>query len=276
MAKSRKPKAKQIDSKDRITSYRGFLIRTVIDSEGVYDHCTVTWGLTANKWIPKKFRWVGDKEELLFYLDALAECERQKIGFYENRTKFIEDIEPQNDPWVEGPVIRVSARRLLAVLLGLDILEVPANGTLTFVNDEDGVPWVRTVKAELVAQGILPERPAREIVELARARKYDPQKNLNSGINLIDGAEELIGIKDDRPDKPKEMVVSEIEERHYKEQLCMVQNEGKVFYAKRYLTHDGDVIRVETSWRIKGPWETKYENTSKCIALGLGIKQVKI
>jgi hypothetical protein len=159
---------------------------------------------------------------------------------------------------------------LIAVLLGIDPLEVPANATLQFTHGKI-LNTAKLVQATLVAKGYLPVMSPEQIkTVLKRFSKYEPP---TTGMALNPAKQEELSRYLDQGDSPAPKAVEEIpitntEHDLYREAVSMVMAERR-YFVKRIVRQDGTPLLTATAWSLEGPWNVTSSNPIACASVGL-------
>jgi hypothetical protein len=259
-----------ISAGERIRSYRGFLLARKNDGRTF-----VKWQIKANPWLPRTFLWSGDDRGLEAYIEALINQDSQATEAAERESLATGHVYPtQEEINAQGPMIEISPERLLAVMLGVDRLCVPAAGVLT-VKKHGHRYWAGNIQAMLVAKGILPAPTKEEIRQAAMLPTYPPKAH--SGINLTYGPEEAVNDrfnmqKTPRNHRSQEVKILHRKHRYYTETISLAA-ETPPYYIRR-LHRGKDLIYLATSWRPKGPWEVLHKDDARCQIVRLAEESV--
>jgi hypothetical protein len=253
----------RISAGERIQAYRGFLIARRSDGRAF-----VRWQIKANPWIPRSFLWAGTNDELNTYLEALINQDERAKEAMEAQGLATGHVYPSTEEiQATGPMIEVSPERLVAVMLGVDKLCIPANGSLS-VKQHGHRYWAGNVQALLIAKGVLPAPTREELRQAVMLPKF-PLK-VHTGVNLPFATQSAVDLKfGASEDKPQEKTRSEKEipilkkkHRYHSEAVSLVAS-SPPYYVRRM--HKGtDLIYLATSWSPKGPWDVLHQDEVRC------------
>jgi hypothetical protein len=254
----------RLSAGERIQAYRGFLIARRNDGRA-----SVRWQIKANPWIPRSFLWAGTNDDLNTYLEALINQDERTKGEMETQGMATGHVYPSTEEiQATGPMIEVSPERLVAVMLGIDKLCIPANGSLT-VRQHGHRYWAGNVQALLIAKGVLPA-PTREELRQAVLLPKFPAKP-HTGINLTSTPQSAVdlkfGIQEENPQEQtsrneKEVPILKKKHRYHRETVNLVAS-SPPYYVRR-MFKDRDMIYLATSWSPKGPWDVLHQDEVRC------------
>jgi len=126
----------------------------------------------ANFWLPRSFIWTdaSDKTTLRAYLDALTHKDKKITVLWEEKGLAVEHV---YEPEPECGVIRVDPLKLMAVLRGEYVLEIPMTGRILGVEEKHLNHYMpQEVQAALVADsGLIHDAYVRRLQQLVNAGK---------------------------------------------------------------------------------------------------------
>jgi len=244
----------------------------------------VIWPLKhTNPDIPRQFTWAKmGKNEMHEYLDALVEKRTLDAQKYVD-AGFIADVEWQ-DMSQPAPIVTISTKRLIDLIMGTDPLEIPADGVIKFkLNGENGRFFANEILAELVAKEYFPESltewPDGKKKKVSKSAHQGKTTNVNNELGLYNYKQEYvreIPVMDDYPERDdyqnnqqNETTISVDDKGHYRELITMIEyNHAPVFIRRVY--RGDDLIWEGTSVESPiGPWTIYYKNELRCKALGV-------
>lgn len=105
----------------------------------------------VNHWLPRSFVWTlpEDPDSLRAYIDALHEKNKTVTALWENSKAAIDHV---YEAAPEGAIIRLDTVKLMAILRGEYVLDIPCTGRLLMVSDRQQAKYMpQEVQAALLA-----------------------------------------------------------------------------------------------------------------------------
>jgi hypothetical protein len=253
----------RISAGERIQAYRGFLLAQRNDGR-----IFVKWQIKANPWLPRSFIWSGDAKGLEAYLEALINQDNETKEAIEHEGLASQHVyPPQEEIEAAGPMIEISPERLVAVMLGIDRLCIPAAGVLT-IQHHGSRYWAGHVQALMIAKGILPAPTKAELQQALLMPKFPPKAH--SGINLTMTPEtsfdQRFGVQSakEEPESKKGEEIRMLQRKHrYHSETVNLVAASPPYYVRR-LHRGKDLIYLATSWSAKGPWDVLHKDEARC------------
>jgi hypothetical protein len=242
------------------TYYRGF--RIMPQANGVL---FVRWmSKHVNYYLPRFFEFRGTVEDCCKYCDALIDKRIWDSKKYEDHGMATgQTFEPEQVP---GPIVSISPNRLLAVMLGLDPMCVPAAATIHFTSHK-GRHWADFIPAELVAEGVLPDIDMESLKTSLTASAASIPDYQHTGLNVPRPV--LVEETKIEEQKIQEINIASFDREYYQEQISLIAS-NPPYYCRR-LTKGSDLIYMATSWSKDGPWTVVSCDKERCMVLGIKV-----
>ena len=249
----------------------------------------------CNLWIPREFYWENtSRADCNHYIDLLAQKKLLEAQVFEKQ-KLATEHTYERGPEGDRPFVNINAQRLVAMLRGEEVLEVPIDARLRFVpkmrrytsNDVDAEmlgdelteEYVRSLR-RMVGEGVpifctqLPEE--KELLSKYGFRLTDDI--MHSGFNLaaargtsVRGDGELPSPPTQQPVPVSETDVSKVVHKAYIETVSLITGNDQVPYFVRRLIRDQYLLWCGTSYEASGPWSEYHRDPSRLTALGIVI-----
>jgi hypothetical protein len=246
----------------------------------------------CNLWIPREFVWQNSsKADCNHYMDLL--CRKQIAD-----AKAIEDQglvkDAIYDPGIseDRPFVNISPMRLLAMMRGEEVLEIPVDARIRFrpnnnhytVNDIDAAIFSKELTEEYLRSLRRVVGEGRPIIavntpeEKALLEKYGMRlvdAKMHSGANL-DIAREEYGepITTQTPGAPAPVTETEVSAKQFDthtETVSLITGNSQLpYFVKRLLRHQ-HLLWSGTSYQANGPWTEYTRDISRLTALNLRI-----
>ena len=245
----------------------------------------------CNLWIPREFFWENtSKADCCHYIDLLAAKRLNEAREYDERKLATEHIYDKGSSG-DRPFVNVSAQRLIAMLRGEEILEVPIDARIRFAqangrytsNDIDAAilgpelleEYLKSIR-RMVGDGVpilcvqMPEE--KELMEKYGARLTDSV--MHSGFNLAIARGETPQGEPVAPAPPpvQETEVRSAEHGTHTETVSLITGNDQVPYFVRRLIRDQHLLWCGTSYDASGPWSEYHRDASRLVALGIVIR----
>lgn len=246
----------------------------------------------CNLWMPREFIWQNtSKVDCNSYIDLLARKQLADAKVIENNGLVADQIMDHSaEP--DRPFVTVTPARLLAMLRGEEVLEVPMDARIRFkptqahytLNDLDAAifgkelteEYVRTLR-RMVGEGrpiiAISTPEEKKILEKYGYRLVDSK--MHSGANL-DIAREDMGLANDNtgevfqaPAPVNETSVSVVEHGTHTETVSLITGNNQTPYFVRRLLREQYLLWSGTSYEANGPWTEYTRDTSRLTALGI-------
>lgn len=242
--------------------------------------------------MPREFFWQNtSRADCLHYIDLLAQ---KRIA----DAKAIEDSGLVSDATYEtetaGPdrnFVTVNPERLLAMLRGEEVLEVPIDSRIRFhpgkkrytSNDLDAAIFDDAVTdayytriRKMVGEGrpifVVSMPDEKHTLEKYGHRLVDAK--MHSGMNLDVACEEA-GVGEDTiqipvaPAPVAEVVVASIQHGTHMETVTLITGNNQTPYFVRRLLRDQLLLWSGTAFKAEGPWTEYHKDTARLTALGI-------
>jgi hypothetical protein len=252
--------------------------------------------VNCNLWIPREFFWENtSKADCCHYIDLLAAKRLNEAREFDDRKLATEHVYERGDG-ADRPFVNVSAQRLVAMLRGEEILEVPLDARIRFVlpngkytaNDIDAAilgpelmeEYIKGLR-RLVGEGVpimVAQMPKeKELLEKYGARLTDDV--MHSGFNLaiarggMPQHEVPAGeVPPAAPAPVQETEVRKTEHGTHTETVSLITGNDQVPYFVRRLIRDQHLLWCGTSYDAAGPWSEYQRDESRLTALGIVIR----
>jgi hypothetical protein len=249
----------------------------------------------CNLWIPREFFWENtSKADCCHYIDLLAAKRLNEAREFDERKLAIEHVYDKGTG-DDRPFVNVSAQRLIAMMRGEEVLEVPLDARIRFslpggkytANDIDAAilgpelmeEYVKSIR-RMVGEGVpilCVKTPAeKELMEKYGARLTDSV--MHSGFNLAIARGGNLGeVSDVGPSAPAPAPVQETEVREndhgtHTETVSLITGNDQVPYFVRRLIRGQHLLWCGTSYDAAGPWSEHQRDEARLSALGIVIR----
>jgi hypothetical protein len=248
----------------------------------------------CNLWIPREFYWENtSRSDCNHYIDLLAQKKLLDAQVFEKQKLATEHVY-ERGPEAERPFVNVNAQRLIAVLRGEELLEVPVDARLRFIpkkgrytsndidaemlGDELTEEYFKAIR-RMVGEGV-PVFCAQMPSEKDMLEKYGYRLTddvMHSGFNLaIARGTPCRDNSDERPVSAPPVPVSEtdvssIHHKTHTETVSLITGNAQVPYFVRRLIRDQHLLWCGTSYDASGPWSEYQRDQSRLTALGIEI-----
>lgn len=242
--------------------------------------------------MPREFIWQNTAAaDCRHYIDLLCQKRLHDAKVLEDRL-LVSDI--TYDPGIADqstrPYVTVNPTRLVALLRGEEILEIPLDARIRFKpdarhyvsNDVDAAifhpditeAYLQNIR-RMIGEGIpiyaigMPDE--KELLEKYGFRLIDTK--MHSGSNL-DIAREAYGPTETitsqaAPAPVSETEVSTSEQETHTETVSLITGNGSTPYFVKRLLRDQHLLWSGTSYHPSGPWTSYFADTSRLTALGI-------
>jgi len=258
----------------------------------------------ANFHCPIRFLWhdAGNMVELHKYIDSLVFRDTLTSSKYEE--KGIATDHEYRDYNGEAPLITLSPHRLIAILRGEDVLEVPADATIRLhSSSEKGVSRFlpNEFMAALADSGLdafqdwatmlrvqegRPVRVEGGMENLPRTRKDKNQwfhltshDDYGHSGAMLEAAEHLMPSGGDAvarpPEAPKERLIRAKKTDTGVDTISVIEQEGSPpYFCRRIISVQGTTLYSATSWSIIGPWTSHLHDRIGLELAGFHVQEV--
>ena len=248
------------------------------------------WQISGcNLWIPREFIWQNSSTtDCNHYIDLLARKQIADAKAIED-SGLVKEIIYETAVPEDRPFVNVNPARLLAMLRGEEVLDVPLDARIRFksghkhytANDLDAAifskelteAYVQTLR-RMVGEGrplIAVSMPEEKILlEKYGFRLIDAK--MHSGANL-DIAQEGMGPVSvaQSPAPVNETNVSTIDRSNHTETVSLITGNAQTPYFVKRLLRDQYLLWCGTSYNADGPWTEYSRDTSRLTALGINL-----
>ncbi len=252
----------------------------------------------CNLWMPREFAWQNtSQQDCMHYIDLLAAKKLIEAKEIEKSGLVIDTLFDNLSPSpADRPFVTVTATRLLAMLRGEEVLEIPIDAKIRFkpdakhytVDDVDAAIFAPALTEAYISQ-------IRKMVgegtpifavgmpgERAMLDKYGfsmRDDKMHSGMNLSIALENA-GLKSpaypfkNEPAKPssgpsEETEVSSEDHKTHTETITLITRLNQTPYFVRRLLRDGYLLWSGTSFAPTGPWTQYSSDPARLTALGI-------
>lgn len=247
---------------------------------------------SCNLWMPRDFVWQNSSQaDCNHYIDLLARKQIADAKAIEDKG-LVKDLIYDNAVAEDRPFVNVHPARLLAMLRGEEVLEVPLDARIRFVmghkhysvNDVDAAIFTKEMTEEyirsvrrMVGEGrpimVMSGPEENEILERYGFRLVDSK--MHSGANL-DIAREAMGIDASvemtpAPAPVNETSVSSVDHGSHTETVSLITGNDQTPYFVRRLLREQYLLWCGTSYNADGPWTEYSRDASRLTALGIRI-----
>jgi len=254
--------------------------------------------VNCNLWIPREFFWENtSKADCCHYIDLLAAKRLNEAREFDDRKLATEHTYERGDG-ADRPFVTVSAQRLIAMMRGEEVLEVPLDARIRFAlpngkytaNDIDAAilgpelmeEYIKSIR-RLVGEGVpimvaqMPEE--KELMDKYGARLTDTV--MHSGFNLAIARGGFPQHEVPAPDvaaaaaAPAPVQETEVRKAEYgthTETVSLITCSNQVPYFVKRLIRDQHLLWCGTSYDASGPWSEYHRDSSRLTALGIGIR----
>lgn len=248
----------------------------------------------CNLWMPREFIWENtSRGDCNHYIDLLAQKKLIDAQVFEKQKLAVDHIYERGSA-DDRPFVNINAQRLIAMLRGEELLEVPIDARIRFVPPK-GRYTANDVDAEILGKELTEEyiRSIRRMVgdgvpilcaqmpdEKALMEKYGARLTdevMHSGFNLAlargtPSRDENETTPVAAPPAPvSETTVSETHHDTYTETVSLITGNEQVPYFVRRLIRDQHLLWCGTSYDATGPWSEYQRDQSRLAALGVVI-----
>lgn len=248
----------------------------------------------CNLWMPREFIWQNSsKVDCNRYMDLLARKQIADAKAIEDKG-LVADAIYDTSAGVDRPFVNIHPARLLAMLRGEEVLDIPVDARIRFkpnnnhytVNDVDAAMFSKEITDEylrklrqMVGEGrpIIAVNTPDEKKLLAKYGFRLVDSKMHSGANLdIAGAESGITNEDtlgvfQAPAPINETAVSTVEHDTHTETVSLITGNDQTPYFVRRLLREQYLLWSGTSYEANGPWTEYTRDTSRLTALGITI-----
>ena len=247
----------------------------------------------CNLWMPREFIWENtSRGDCNHYIDLLAQKRLIEAQVFEKQKLAVDHVYERGSA-DDRPFVNINAQRLIAMLRGEEILEVPVDARIRFVPPK-GRYTANDVDAEILGKELTEEyfkaiqrsvgegKPIvcvsmpdeKETVEKFGFRLNDDY--LHTGFNLaIARGTPSHDENEPAPEAPpvpvSETPVSDVNHGTYTETVSLITGNEQVPYFVRRLIRDQYLLWCGTSYDAKGPWAEYSRDQSRLTALGIVI-----
>jgi hypothetical protein len=250
----------------------------------------------CNLWMPREFLWENtSRGDCNHYIDLLAQKRLIEAKVFEEQKLAIEHIY-ERGTGEDRPFVNINAQRLIAMLRGEELLEVPIDARIRFVppkgrytaNDIDAEilgdvlteEYIRSIR-RMVGDGVpilcaqMPEE--KDLLEKYGVRLTDAV--MHSGFNLAmargtdyRGEQGEEAAQQAAPPAPvSETEVSNTSHTTHTETVSLITGNEQVPYFVKRLIRDQHLLWCGTSYDASGPWSEYHRDQSRLAALGIVI-----
>ena len=247
----------------------------------------------CNLWMPREFIWQNSsKVDCNHYIDLLAQKRIADAKAIEDKG-LVADATYDTSVSPERPFVNVHPGRLLAMLRGEEVLEIPVDARIRFkpnnnhytVNDVDAAIFGEELTEEylrflrkVIGEGrpvIAVSTPSEKtLLEKYGFRLVDSK--MHSGANL-DIAREESGVDvshDDMQAAPapvNETSVTSTDHGTHTETVSLITGNSQQPYFVRRLLRGQHLLWSGTSYDASGPWTEYHRDNSRLTAIGITI-----
>jgi hypothetical protein len=251
---------------------------------------------TCNLWVPREFIWENtSKSDCNHYIDLLAQKKLIDAQAFE-RQKLATEHVYERGTGEDKKFVNINAQRLIAMLRGEEVLEVPIDARIRFVPPK-GRYTANEIDAEMLSKELTEEyiksvrRMVGDGVPIICVQMPDEKKLmdtyglrpsddvLHSGFNLAiaRGGGSLESSSDEEPQAPAPPPVQETEVRNsehvtHTETVSLITGNDQVPYFVRRLIRDQHLLWCGTSYDAAGPWSEYQRDEARLTALGIVIR----
>ena len=264
--------------RDFFRYYRGY--RCTQKGDGLlvrllYKHC--------NFWMPRRFFWI-DKNwaELARYINALSEKRTTDARVFEDAGLAVDHIyEP---PPAKTKIVRISPQRLLAVLRGEDVLEMPSDYRLIIDDARNRKQTINNAMGDIISDGEVLTAHIEQLKDMLGAgypvfyftteetdRLKGPLKNMaavHTGFNLPDRNYDVVD-QAAPPEPVQETQVRSTDHGTHEERVSLISSNTSQPYFVRRLLRGSHLLWQGTSFHANGPWTEYQRDASRLEALGI-------
>jgi hypothetical protein len=247
----------------------------------------------CNLWIPREFYWENtSRSDCNHYIDMLCAKKLIDAKVFEEQ-KLAVDHTYERGSGEDRPFVTINAQRLIAMLRGEEILEVPVDARIRFVPPK-GRYTSNDVDAEILGKELTEEyfravqrsvgegRPIicinmpdeKETVEKFGFRLNDEYMHTGCNLAIARGTpsrDENEPVPEAPPVPVSETSVSEVNHGTYTETVSLITGNEQVPYFVKRLIRDQHLLWCGTSYEAKGPWAEYTRDQSRLTALGIVI-----
>jgi hypothetical protein len=244
----------------------------------------------CNLWIPREFYWENtSKADCNHYIDLLNQKKLLEAKVFEEKKLATEHIYERGD-FVDKPFVKVNATRLIAILRGEELLEIPLDSRIRFI-PERGRYTNNDLDAALFSEGVTEEyfKALRKAVGEGKPvvccnmpddklllEKYGFRLSdaaAHTGCNLFvkkdtDG-EVVLDDVEQAPAPVSETVVKSEDMDTHTETVSLITGNAQVPYFVRRLIRDQHLLWCGTSYQPDGPWTEHTRDQARLTALGI-------
>lgn len=243
----------------------------------------------CNLWMPREFYWENtSKADCNHYIDLLARKQLADAQTFDEKKIATEHIYERGDSTTR-PFVNVNAQRLIALLRGEEVLEVPIDARIRVVPPR-GRYSANDVDAEIFSKELTDEyfRRLKQLVGEGRPivcvttpnendliAKYGMRlvdAKMHSGMNL-DVATEGLSADDvtvaAAPSPAEETLIASKEHRTHTETITLITGSDKRPYFVRRLIRGPHLLWCGTSYSAEGPWTEYHRDQSRLVALNI-------
>jgi hypothetical protein len=243
--------------------------------------------------MPREFIWENtSRGDCNHYIDLLAQKKLIDAQVFEKQKLAVDHVYERGSA-DDRPFVNINAQRLIAMLRGEELLEVPIDARIRFVPPK-GRYTANDVDAEILGKELTEEyiKSIRRMVgegapilcvqmpdEKALMEKYGARLTdevMHSGFNLALARGTPCRDEDEpvptAPPVPvSETTVSEVDHETYTETVSLITANEQVPYFVKRLIRDQYLLWCGTSYDAKGPWAEYSRDQSRLTALGIVI-----
>lgn len=246
----------------------------------------------CNLWMPREFIWQNSsKVDCNHYIDLLARKQIADAKAIQDQGLVAEVLFDTSVP-DERPFVNIHPGRLLAMLRGEEVLEIPVDARIRFkpnhnhytVNDVDAAIFDKELTEEylrFLRRTMGDGRPIMVLAgqdEEAMLEKYGfrlVDSKMHSGANL-DIAREAMGMDESvemtpAPAPVNETSVSSVDHGNHTETVSLITGNDQTPYFVRRLLREQYLLWCGTSYNADGPWTEYSRDASRLTALGIRI-----
>lgn len=249
--------------------------------------------LRCNLWIPREFYWENtSRSDCNHYIDMLCAKKLIDAKVFEEQ-KLAVDHTYERGSSEDRPFVNINAQRLIAMLRGEEVLEVPIDARIRFVpqrgrytsNDVDAEilgkelteEYFRALQRTVGAHGpivCLKMPDEKETVEKFGFRLSDEYMHTGCNLAIARGTpsrDENEPAPAPSPAPVSETSVSDVDHGAYTETVSLITGNEQVPYFVKRLIRDQHLLWCGTSYEAKGPWSEHTRDQSRLTALGIVI-----
>lgn len=246
----------------------------------------------CNIWLPREFFWESTSvEDCGQYIDLLCLKKLIEAKKFEDAKLATEHVYT-SESLEKSNYVNISPVRLMALLRGEEILEIPITSRIRFVasnkrytvNDIDAEIFGKEMTEayfNALSHAVQNGKPIAVVSNLSEkitARKYGMNlvdHRSTSGCNLALNAElvpEGETLQDvSSPSPVEETIVSSIEETTHTETVSLITGQGTRPYFVRRLMRGQHLLWCGTSYTATGPWTEYQRDNSRLTALKITV-----